>query len=232
MSLKKNVKEDFFTMLLLLILPSLDGNIFFQSVRGLLNIYSNPSYVFTVAFTILSGPGSWSLAAQIGATVGKKKGSIYALLGGGICMLFALGVTILGQVFKGTIPSLFAYMAATAIFISSIIIKYGKEPPGKLLSIPLSIILFALILSLSSLENVNILEIMACFIAFLAIILAYNTRNLKATIGLFTLLIIEFIMAHIIGLDAALKLIIFTYTPYVLLFSVNLLGSKLEKWLK
>lgn len=225
----KSYKEILFTMFLLLILPSLDGNIFTQSIRGLFNIYTNLPYVFPVAWTILSGPGSWSLAAQIGATKGRREGVKYAILGGGVCTICALLATILGQVTRGVVPPLFSHVAAVAIFTSSIIIWHGREPPGKLLIIPSYIILFASILSLSSSEDIMILGVMASFIALAAITLAYRARSREATFGLLICLLLELLAAYFIELDCALKLIIFTHTPFMLLHSISMIGPELDK---
>ncbi|MEM1522180.1 MAG: hypothetical protein QXU69_04095 [Thermofilaceae archaeon] len=234
-----NVYDIISLMFLLLILPSLDGNIFTLSTLGCLNIFSNPQFIIPLAFTILSGPGSWSLAAQLGAAIGWKDGLKYVLLGGGACTLCAVGATILGQIFKGAIPISFSFMAAIAVFVSSILIWYKGKPPGQLESIPPSIIFFALILSLISTHTDVSLMWIACIIALLAILFASKTNHPMAAKGLCILLIPELISAYFIGLETASKMIIFTHTPFILIVlpylfeaSIRRLLSILEKRLK
>lgn len=113
-------------MWLLLILPSLDGNIFSLSAKGELE---NFLFFITLGLTIISGPGSWACAAGLSATL-PENAMVYVCIGGTLGTIFALVAATAGIHFRGKkIPEekrrelmkIFGHMASVIVLISAII---------------------------------------------------------------------------------------------------------------
>lgn len=144
------VRKSFIFLIFIMILPSLDGNLFILASKGQLSIL-DPVAILIIGTTIISGPGSIGIAATIGACLRNFKNNqapraiTLALLAGGIATLSAVGITLVASLIKAHSlffsMEVFAPIASVAIFLVALMLKGGDSP---LASVPLAIIVAAL----------------------------------------------------------------------------------------
>lgn len=219
----KQTKDLFFIMTFLLVLPSIDGNIFTLSATNQL-IFSNIPIIFILSLTIISSPGSWSVAATIGGIVSFHESLRYVLGAGLIGTLFASIAAAIGQLAPRIISlSIFSHITATAVFISAAVVKYeGKLP---LINITLPVILFAVILSAPS-ELIFI----PIFISTTLLILRYH-GIMYAVISLI-IFSLEAYFYFLYNINTFSALVTFTYGAYFLLLLIEAWRFFIKKYTK
>lgn len=219
-------------LLLLLILPSLDGNLLSLYLTGRLSIIHNALFIIPVAFTVITGPGSWSIVLSLpGDTPSKlRKVITLSLIAYVVSIIVVLGlgtmITHTSLQFLEIIPR----FASVAILISSFIISKSWEAfineksrstqnildldivQGLLGSIPIMVLVFTMIsVIIPSIANIEILFLMAILVLIISLM---DMRNiLMKSNQSSALLYISKVYPLIIVVTVIVSLIIYLLPP-------------------